>query len=162
MLCLSGFELYSCWVPLIVYHQYSEESTALRKATLNKTVTNALCIDRLACHLIIARKNQIAMSESMQQNGPKVLTRRNAKEKCQSKKSLIHLLGELLRRNFSSAKSAPQQLPQKVKWSFTWNTLYSWHRIFPILTVNQSKWSIKRLSQLCTNQNFRALARNLC
>ena len=37
------------------------------------------------------------------------------------------------------------------------------HRIvfFPILTVNQSKRSIKRLSQLCTNQNFRALARNL-
>ena len=34
------------------------------------------------------------------------------------------------------------------------------HRIvfFPILTVNQSKRSIKRLSQLCTNQNFRALA----
>ena len=49
-------EALSCREQLNIVYQYSEESTVLRKATLNKTVSNPLYIDGLAC-LIIAKKN---------------------------------------------------------------------------------------------------------
>ena len=49
-------EALSCKEQLNIVCQYSEESAVLRKATLNKTVSNPLYIDRLAC-LIIAKKN---------------------------------------------------------------------------------------------------------
>ena len=65
--------------------------------------------------------------------------------------------GRTFKAKLISAKLAP-----RLAVSILHGTHYI-HRIvfFPILTVNQSKRSIKCLSQLCTNQNFRALTRNL-
>ena len=94
-----------------------------RKTTLNKTVSNPLCIDRLACP--IGCQKELDGNERINAiERTKSTYRKKRKGEMSKQKVPDSSLGELLRQNFSSAKSTPRKVFQKVKWPFTWNTLY--------------------------------------
>ena len=94
-----------------------------RKTTLNKTVSNPLCIDRLACP--IGCQKELDGNERINAiERTKSTYRKKRKGEMPKQKVPDSSLGELLRQNFSSAKSTPRKVFQKVKWPFTWNTLY--------------------------------------